>query len=71
MGELERAREEHPEGGVVLVSHGDVIKAMVAGVLGLPLDAHARFDIAPASVSALAVWEGGGKVLRMNETVAA
>lgn len=71
MGELERAREEHPDGGVVLVSHGDVIKSMVAGVLGLPLDAHARFDIAPASVSALAVWEGGGKVLRMNETVAA
>lgn len=71
MGELERAREEHPDGRVVLVSHGDVIKAMVAGVLGLPLDAHGRFDIAPASVSALAVWEGGGKVLRMNETVAA
>jgi broad specificity phosphatase PhoE len=71
MGELERAREEHPDGGVVLVSHGDVIKAILAGVLGLTLDAHGRFDIAPASVSALAVWEGGGKVLRMNETVAA
>lgn len=71
LGELERAREEHPDGGVVLVSHGDVIKAVVAGVLGLSLDAHARFDIAPASVSALAVWDGGGKVLRMNETVAA
>lgn len=71
LGELERAREEHPEGGVVLVSHGDVIKSIVAGVLGLTLDAHARFDIAPASVSALVVWDGGGKLLRMNETVAA
>ena len=70
MGEVERARAEHPDGGVVLVSHGDVIKAVLAGVLGLPLDAHARFDVQPASVSALAVWDGGGKVLSMNEGVA-
>jgi probable phosphomutase (TIGR03848 family) len=69
--EVERARAEHPDGRVVLVSHGDVIKAVLAGVLGLPLDAHARFEIAPASVSALAVWDGGGKVLSMNEAVAA
>ena len=68
MGELERARDEHPDGRVVLVSHGDVIKAVLAGVLGLSLDAHARFEIAPASVSALAVWDGGGKVLSMNES---
>jgi broad specificity phosphatase PhoE len=68
-GEVERARAEHPDGRVVLVSHGDVIKAVLAGVLGLPLDAHARFEISPASVSALAVWDGGGKVLSMNESV--
>jgi broad specificity phosphatase PhoE len=70
MAGVERAREEHPDGAVVLVSHGDVIKAVLAGVLGLSLDAHARFEISPASVSALAVWDGGGKVLRMNESVA-
>ena len=52
------------------MSHGDVIKAVLAGVLGLPLDAHARFEISPASVSALAIWDGGGKVLSMNESVA-
>jgi probable phosphoglycerate mutase len=55
---------------VALVSHGDVIKAVLAGVLGLSLDAHARFEISPGSVSALAVWDGGGKVLRMNESIA-
>jgi broad specificity phosphatase PhoE len=71
MGELERARDEHPDGRVVLVGHGDVIKAVLAGVLGLSLDAHARFEIAPASISALAVWDGGGKVLTMNEAAAA
>ena len=69
-GEVERARAEHPDGRVVLVSHGDVIKAVLAGVLGLSLDAHARFEISPGSVSALAVWPGGGKVLSMNEAAA-
>ena len=60
-------------GGVAVaaVSHADVIKALLAGVLGLSLDRHARFEIAPASVSAVALWEGrGGKVLSVNETVA-
>jgi broad specificity phosphatase PhoE len=70
VAEVERARAEHPDGRVVLISHGDVIKAVLAGVLGLPLDAHGRFEISPASVSALAMWEGGGKVLSMNETAA-
>jgi broad specificity phosphatase PhoE len=67
MGEVERARAGHPDGRVVLISHGDVIKAVLARVLGLPIDAHARFEISPASVSALAMWDGGGKVLSMNE----
>lgn len=70
LGAVGRARREHPDGGVVFVSHGDVIKAALAGILGLPLDAHARFDISPGSVSALAVWDGGGKVLSMNEAAA-
>jgi probable phosphoglycerate mutase len=70
MAEVERARAEHPDGAVALVSHGDVIKAVLAGVLGLSLDAHARFEISPGSVSALAVWDGGGKVLSMNEAAA-
>jgi broad specificity phosphatase PhoE len=68
--EVERARAEHPDGRVVLVSHSDVIKAVLAGVLGLSLDAYSRFEVSPASVSALAVWDGGGKVLSMNEAAA-
>ena len=68
--EVERARAEHPDGRVVLVSHSDVIKAVLAGVLGLPLDVYSRFEVSPASVSALAVWDGGGKVLSMNEAAA-
>ena len=67
VGHVTAVREAHPDTGVVLVSHGDVIKAIVAWCLGLPLDAHMRFDIAPASVSALVAWEGGAKLLSLNE----
>lgn len=61
----------HPDVAVAAVSHADVIKAVVAGVLGFSLDAHARFEIAPASLTTLLVWSGGAKLLRMNEVVAA
>jgi probable phosphoglycerate mutase len=67
---LERARSAHPAGGVVFVSHGDVIKAALAGVLGLSLDHHHRFEVGPASVSAVAVEEWGTKVLSINEVAA-
>jgi probable phosphoglycerate mutase len=68
---LEVLRQRHPEGRVAVVSHGDVIKAALGHYLGLPLQAYGRFDIDPGSVSALTLWEGGGKVLQMNEVPAA
>jgi probable phosphoglycerate mutase len=68
---LDRLQQDYPEGRIVLVSHCDVIKAMLASYLRLALDGLARFDIAPASVSVLVAWGGEGKVLGMNEAVAA
>jgi probable phosphoglycerate mutase len=61
----------HPEAVVAAVSHGDVIKAVIAAVLGLSLDAHARFEIGPAGLSRIEFWPGGAKLLSMNEDVAA
>jgi len=55
---------------VVLVSHGDVIKAALLRHLGLPIDAYGRFDIDPASISTVAVGDWGSRVLRLNEAVA-
>jgi broad specificity phosphatase PhoE len=66
-----RLHRDHPEERVVVVSHCDVIKAVLAHYLAISLDGLQRFDVAPASVSTLAVWDGGGKVLGMNEVVAA
>jgi broad specificity phosphatase PhoE len=51
MARLEHLRRLHPSETVLLFSHGDVIKAALAGYLGLPLDHVERFEIAPASVS--------------------
>ena len=58
----------HPHATVVAVSHADVIKAAVLAVLDLTLDAHHRIEVAPASVSTLALWPGGGRVGSLNET---
>jgi probable phosphoglycerate mutase len=58
----------HGEATVIAVSHADVIKAVIAAHLGLGLDAHHRFEIAPASLSALALWPGGGRLRFVNET---
>ncbi|HEY0421567.1 MAG TPA: histidine phosphatase family protein, partial [Acetobacteraceae bacterium] len=68
---IQRMQADHPHGTVVAVSHADVIKAALLWCLGLTLDAHARFDIDPASTSAIALWPGGGKILWMNQGVTA
>ena len=62
------AAERHPDAAIAAVSHGDVIKAMVAAVLGLPLDHYARFEVSPASLTTIILWpSGGARLLRMNE----
>ncbi|MEX2533015.1 MAG: MSMEG_4193 family putative phosphomutase [Nitriliruptoraceae bacterium] len=43
----------HPDEWVVCVSHADVIKAVLAQFLGMPLDVFQRLRIDPASVSVL------------------
>lgn len=50
---IERLAQVHRDGHVLLVSHGDVLKAVVASFLGVSLDHLQRFDIAPASLSVI------------------
>lgn len=56
---LARLRMAHPNDEVVLVSHQDVLKAIVAHSLGMPLDLMHRIELAPASRSVLQVYESG------------
>ncbi len=68
MAAMEALSTVHPEGTVALVSHGDVIKALLAHCLAMSLDDLERFDIAPASVSAVATTRGAPRVQLLNAT---
>jgi broad specificity phosphatase PhoE len=70
VGAMERLGRAYPDRAVVLVSHGDVIKAALLYHLGLPIDSFARFDIDAASISTVVVGGWGSKVVRLNEMVA-
>jgi broad specificity phosphatase PhoE len=52
----------------VAVSHGDVIKAVVADALGLHLDQFQRIVVEPCSVTAISYTELRPFVLRLNDT---
>lgn len=59
----------HPGTRIAFVAHADVLRGLIARVLGLPLDNILRFEIAPASVSRIEIGDWGGRVLSLNETV--
>jgi probable phosphoglycerate mutase len=56
----------HPQATVALFGHADPLKALLAALLGMPLDAVQRLQLDPASVSALELLESGPRVLRVN-----
>ena len=64
---VERLCARHPGAAVALVTHSEVIKAIVSHVLGLPIDAWARFEIGPASITTMVIGDWGAKLLTLNE----
>jgi broad specificity phosphatase PhoE len=66
---IARLVARHPDEACVIVSHADVIKAAICHSLGLTLDAWPRFDIAPASISTVAVDPWTAQVRTLNEVV--
>ncbi len=60
-------RRAHPEGTVVVVSHGDVIRAALLFALGMPLDLYNRIEVATGSISAIRIDDGGIRVPAINE----
>jgi broad specificity phosphatase PhoE len=63
---INRLRLRFPDREVAVVSHGDVIKAVVAHFLAVPLDLFARIEIAPGSRSIVVVDETGARILGVN-----
>jgi broad specificity phosphatase PhoE len=58
------------DGPILCVTHCDIIRGVVAHVLGLHPDRLLSFDCDPASLTTLALWNGGGRVVALNERAA-
>jgi broad specificity phosphatase PhoE len=67
VGALFDLQQAHGEGNVVIVSHGDVIKAALLFALGMPLDFYSRIEIAFAALSTIRLDEAGIRVSGLNE----
>jgi probable phosphoglycerate mutase len=63
---LARLVARHAGQTIVVVSHGDPIKAAVAHALGVPLDLFQRITVGPASVTAIAYDPQRPVVLTVN-----
>jgi probable phosphoglycerate mutase len=68
MKSVHEAVSTKAKGSVVLVSHGDVIKSIVASALGMHLDEFQRIIIDPASISILDYSTTKPRVLLLNDS---
>ena len=66
---MRRIATAHPDGTVAAVSHGDVIRSLVAHVARIPLDAIDRFEVLPASVSIVEFGVGWERLRSLNSGV--
>lgn len=66
---LEQISKQHQKETVVVVSHADLIKMVLAHYLGVHLDLFQRIVVSPASISVLALLDNGMvRVLRVNDS---
>ncbi len=59
---------EHARGTVVVVSHADVIRLLVAHLAGMHADHLQRLSIDPGSITAVSLSEGVPRLLTVNDT---
>ena len=68
MAAIEAMRKKHKDEIVLVCSHADLIRVVVSGYLGLPLDLYDRITVSAASVTALLVSDGTPRLLKLGET---
>ncbi len=66
MHEIERLRQTHPDQLIAIVTHADVIRAVIAWCVGMAIDLALRVEISPASVSVIRFDAGGPHILLVN-----
>lgn len=68
MGAIEALLPGHKGQVVVVCSHADVIRLLVAGYLGLPIDLYSRISIAPASMTAIILEDATPRLVKLGDT---
>jgi probable phosphomutase (TIGR03848 family) len=68
--ELDRLTQLHPGANtlVAVISHGDVLRLLIAHALGMPVDLMHRMELSPASLTILEAESHGPRVLLLNST---
>ena len=64
--EVEKIAADHPKETVCCVSHGDVIKLVIAHYMGVHIDLYQRIVIAPASISVIDLTSRGPMIMSLN-----
>jgi broad specificity phosphatase PhoE len=67
VGALFDLQRLHPAGNLVVVSHGDVIRAGLLFALGMSLDFYSRIEVAFASLSTIRLDAAGIRVSALND----
>jgi probable phosphoglycerate mutase len=65
--EVERIARRHRRGRVAIATHGDLVRILLAGYAGAPLDEFQRIVVDPASVSVVALDGTTARVLLVND----
>jgi probable phosphomutase (TIGR03848 family) len=66
--ELDALAAAHPNQSIVVVTHADVIKLLVAHLVGMHADHLQRLAIDPCSVSVVSLHEGQATLVKANDT---
>jgi probable phosphoglycerate mutase len=68
VGAIEVLRSKHKADMVVVASHADMIRLIVAAYLGLSLDLYQRMSIAPASVTAVLLGDRIPRLIKLADS---
>jgi probable phosphomutase (TIGR03848 family) len=65
---VELIASRNPRKTIAAVSHGDVIRLILAHYAGIHIDLFHRLQVDPGSVSAVTLGDGPPRIVRLNET---
>jgi broad specificity phosphatase PhoE len=66
IGALLDWRDRYPGGAIAIVSHGDVVRAVLLYLLGMPVDFLHRLEVLPGTITVFDLGEDSVRVLQVN-----